>query len=355
MPAIGLGLAFLIALIPFAFGVIQAGTQSTAEDALTAANIDWANVSTSGQRVTLDGIAPSNAEKRRAEKIVKEATRPAAFGIQARPVTHIKNNLRVTSATLPAAAPEIALTSHDWSYTLDRTVLELEGEVPDAATRKLIIDAANARLSPPRLTAVSDKFTVTGRPAEPGFTEVALRGVNTLSRCGTGIAGYHNSEFTLSCEAGAGQVEEIQLLAKAALPEVKIGRIDVFTRQAADDCNTTMLSLLSGTKIQFSVNSARIDAASGPVLNQIAAAARNCPGQLMIDGHTDNSGRSSENQRLSYRRAEAVRRALSDRGIPAARMTAEGFGAQRPIADNSTEAGRAQNRRIEIKVASGAN
>ncbi|MFZ2099387.1 MAG: OmpA family protein [Oricola sp.] len=74
--------------------------------------------------------------------------------------------------------------------------------------------------------------------------------------------------------------------------------------------------------------------------------------QTLIDvyGHTDSSGSDSYNQALSQRRAYAVSNYLAGRGVNPQRLVATGFGESRPIADNSTEAGRAQNRRVEIQI-----
>ena len=69
---------------------------------------------------------------------------------------------------------------------------------------------------------------------------------------------------------------------------------------------------------------------------------------VRIEGHTDSVGDAAANQKLSERRAAAVRDALLARGIDAARVEAVGFGAGRPVADNSTESGRQKNRRIDI-------
>ncbi|MCS7162195.1 MAG: OmpA family protein [Bacteroidia bacterium] len=70
--------------------------------------------------------------------------------------------------------------------------------------------------------------------------------------------------------------------------------------------------------------------------------------RVEIQGHTDSLGSAAYNLELSQRRAEAVRQYLLRRGIAATRLSAKGYGATRPIADNSTEAGRALNRRTEI-------
>ncbi|WP_237219639.1 OmpA family protein [Sphingomonas arenae] len=74
--------------------------------------------------------------------------------------------------------------------------------------------------------------------------------------------------------------------------------------------------------------------------------------QTYIDiyGHTDSTGSDAYNQSLSERRAQSVASYLSSRGVAPARMATRGFGETQPIADNATEYGRSQNRRVEIKV-----
>ena len=72
--------------------------------------------------------------------------------------------------------------------------------------------------------------------------------------------------------------------------------------------------------------------------------------KVVIEGHTDNIGTAEYNKKLSQRRAEAVKQYMVEKGIDANRITAEGFGFDRPIASNDTEEGRQKNRRVEAAV-----
>ena len=103
--------------------------------------------------------------------------------------------------------------------------------------------------------------------------------------------------------------------------------------------------------IRFRPNSSEIESESYPVMNQIALALRkhNELQHVEIEGHTDNTGPREFNMALSRSRARSVRQYLLSRGgIDPARLTAVGYGPDRPLADNNTEEGRAKNRRVEF-------
>jgi outer membrane protein OmpA-like peptidoglycan-associated protein len=74
--------------------------------------------------------------------------------------------------------------------------------------------------------------------------------------------------------------------------------------------------------------------------------------KIEISGHTDDVGNEQSNLKLSQSRAEAVKNYLTEKGITADRLTAKGYGKSKPIALNSTEEGRKQNRRTEFTVLS---
>jgi outer membrane protein OmpA-like peptidoglycan-associated protein len=75
-----------------------------------------------------------------------------------------------------------------------------------------------------------------------------------------------------------------------------------------------------------------------------------CEAKVEIEGHTDNQGGEEYNDRLSQARADAVRNYLIKKGTAEGRISAVGYGFRRPVAENTSENGRAKNRRIEIKL-----
>ncbi|MCU0681654.1 MAG: OmpA family protein [Polyangiaceae bacterium] len=86
-------------------------------------------------------------------------------------------------------------------------------------------------------------------------------------------------------------------------------------------------------------------------LTQVAQALKEQEGAtITVEGHTDSQGPASVNQELSQNRARAVREFLVARGLPAERVSAAGYGPDRPISDNKSPEGRANNRRVEIVV-----
>jgi OOP family OmpA-OmpF porin len=115
-------------------------------------------------------------------------------------------------------------------------------------------------------------------------------------------------------------------------------------------CQSALTGLLSHEQIVFASGTAHIQAKSGPLLDKLAQQVRACPGTVLIEAYTDNVGKGIVNIHLSEARAAAVRTALLARGVAPTRLKTRGYGAHHPIADNGTEAGRAQNRRIEFHV-----
>jgi outer membrane protein OmpA-like peptidoglycan-associated protein len=111
-------------------------------------------------------------------------------------------------------------------------------------------------------------------------------------------------------------------------------------------------SWLNMDKIAFDSGSATLRSDSQTQLNNIATVLTNCPGiRLDIAGYTDSVGSAASNLRLSKNRANTVVAQLVSKGVSRDRLTAEGFGEENPVADNSIAEGRAQNRRAAMRVA----
>lgn len=101
--------------------------------------------------------------------------------------------------------------------------------------------------------------------------------------------------------------------------------------------------------INFDTNRAEIRPESKPIVEQVVAMLRGNPGlSLSVEGHTDATGTPETNKVLSEQRARSVVAALVAGGIELPRLAAVGFGAERPVADNASEEGRAKNRRVEL-------
>ncbi|MES2356311.1 MAG: OmpA family protein [Pseudomonadota bacterium] len=114
------------------------------------------------------------------------------------------------------------------------------------------------------------------------------------------------------------------------------------------------INLVLPGAITFATGSAQLQAAFTPTLNQVASSLQEFPhSQVQVTGHTDSTGSAANNQQLSQNRANAVAVYLGGRGIQSQRIQTFGMGASQPIASNDSPAGRAQNRRVEIKIIPG--
>jgi len=101
--------------------------------------------------------------------------------------------------------------------------------------------------------------------------------------------------------------------------------------------------------INFDTGKYDIKPESQPIIDQIVVLLKNNPDlKLSIEGHTDNVGNAQSNKFLSDERAKSVMNAVMRQGIDVSRLSAVGWGQEKPIADNSSEEGRAKNRRVEI-------
>lgn len=143
-------------------------------------------------------------------------------------------------------------------------------------------------------------------------------------------------------EAATAAVERSTEAASAALDKLTPGSF------SADD----LVKALNLMIIHFDTGSANISADSQDILKKSAEAIKQAPAgtKIEVGGHTDNTGNAAANQKLSEARAAAVVKRLGELGVGAGMLGSKGYGQDKPVADNGTAEGRAQNRRIEFTV-----
>ncbi|MES2362728.1 MAG: OmpA family protein [Pseudomonadota bacterium] len=134
---------------------------------------------------------------------------------------------------------------------------------------------------------------------------------------------------------------------KAAMEKATVGT-GVAVSQTADN----RLKLDIPSDVSFDTGRSAIKSNFVPILNHFAGSLNQNPvTTVTIIGHTDNTGTDAINNPLSVQRANATRDYLVSQGVATQRIATDGRGSREPIADNSTQAGRDKNRRVEIYVA----
>jgi outer membrane protein OmpA-like peptidoglycan-associated protein len=112
-----------------------------------------------------------------------------------------------------------------------------------------------------------------------------------------------------------------------------------------------ILAVTFKSDVLFDTGSSALKAGAHQEISRVAQVLTQYPEtRIQVAGHTDSDGSEAFNQDLSVRRAEAVRNALIQQGVAAARINAIGFGESQPIADNATAAGKQLNRRVVITI-----
>lgn len=112
-----------------------------------------------------------------------------------------------------------------------------------------------------------------------------------------------------------------------------------------------VIRLKPGIRILFETNSDQLLDASFPILDEVASVMeQNQRLRIRVEGHTDSDGKPDHNLDLSNRRAASVRSYLIGKGIPEERLESHGCGQNTPIADNATDDGKQQNRRVEFVI-----
>lgn len=250
--------------------------------------------------------------------------------------------------TPPPAMQSTAKAPGPFAVRLDGDKRVVEGTVTDAQTRQRIMQAAAAAYGE---TNVVDRIAVDATAASSACATKAdtlfaalktdppigiacdTRGGVTLSGQATSDADRASRERWAHDFFGADATITNAITIAAALQPV--------TRPEDVRCAARMPAAVT-----FKTASSRIDAKGRALLDAIVPCLRN--GRFEIAGYTDNIGTADDNLALSRARAESVRAYVMLKGVDADRVVAAGYGAEHPIGDNGTPAGRASNRRIEF-------
>lgn len=140
------------------------------------------------------------------------------------------------------------------------------------------------------------------------------------------------------------QLAQVQAQEQANADAIKIMTVK-------DSNNLDAIKLVMGDAVLFPTGSYTLSADAEAVLSRVAYNLEQFPNtDITVVGYTDNTGSESVNQKLSLERAQSVENYLESKGVAANRLKAVGDGWNNPIASNSTAAGRAQNRRVEIFI-----
>lgn len=221
--------------------------------------------------------------------------------------------------------------------------VSIENEVQDG-TRFALVDAGFGWVE---VAVAGQRVYLAGSEPTTGEGDRAL-GVAREAACDTWLGG---RTCATSVEGVFGRAQaETPDAATPPAPTAEPEPPPAPTAADAQVCEDVLNGMLVDAQIEFESSSSAITAAAQPLLDRLAATVLDCPGALLIEGHTDSSGRASANLALSEERAQSVRDALSSRGVPLERISTVGFGEVDPIASNETPAGRAQNRRIVFRV-----
>jgi outer membrane protein OmpA-like peptidoglycan-associated protein len=166
-----------------------------------------------------------------------------------------------------------------------------------------------------------------------------------------------NSQGKCSLSLSAGEVYAIKLTtlsdtvhySQLEIPALESGQY--FDSPFTVDITYEPARTFTLDNVHFDTGKPTLRPASFKELDEIAAYMKLKPEEKFeIGGHTDNVGKAEDNLRLSQQRAESVKRYLVKKGVQPQRITAKGYGATQPLADNASEEGRQQNRRTEVTI-----
>ena len=238
------------------------------------------------------------------------------------------------------------------SLELSENKLVLSGELPGKTDIDRVLAAVENQFGNRELV---NQLIASESAANPAWLDGALQLFGYLANVdGGGIAVSDRIAVLAGTVAGQDQMHFISRRAQALLGDLPLdNRIKVKTPVVTEPEPVADLPDVLPTfpPLYFRHDSTQIVEASRPVLDEVIELLKRFPAlKLEVGGHTDSAGDDIYNRDLSLRRAQDMVQFLAAAGIDAQRLIPRGDGETQPIANNSTSAGRAENRRIELKV-----
>jgi outer membrane protein OmpA-like peptidoglycan-associated protein len=244
--------------------------------------------------------------------------------------------------------------SHGPAAQLDPADLHLAKETLDTAEKSFVDngdtqDTRDFAYTAERRTEIAESRARTVQSDQQKNGVIAQMNANQTATVRDTSAALGRANLQIASQDQALQNETQRRLdadKRAAQAQADLARIGTVKQEARG-----MVITLSGSVLFASAKADLLPNAQIKLNDVAKALAEQDPeSKIVVEGHTDSQGAAAFNQDLSQRRAESVRGYLASHGIASDRMTAEGFGSTRSIADNASPEGRANNRRVEIVV-----
>lgn len=221
----------------------------------------------------------------------------------------------------------------------------VRGVFPDEAGRLLVVDAARARFAGRTLR---DETEVAQSAKDASWIALLPTWLDQLSTLED--VAIHTSRDSVRISGYASSFEKKAAVAEVIKKDVPgyVDAIEVETKTGR--LQARIHAYVDAHPVEFLSEQAELTPEGSKAILGVAELLQRQNVHIEVEGHTDNSGRRMTNQELSDQRAAAVRLRLITTGIDPTRIQAKGFGSDRPIADNDTEAGRRRNRRIDFRI-----
>jgi OmpA-OmpF porin, OOP family len=363
-----------VALVPLLITALVIGikTGPTEDDlrqrslaALDARGITGVQVDFSGRDATV--VVPAGADAAEAAKVVAavDGVRTAHTDSGTQQVASEPSTAPSTgTAEEPISTPSAELSSPPVStdaapFELSRTddSITVNAVVRDQAAKDKLVAEVQALLD--EGTEFVDQITIDEPTALPNPTALTalLHALSTAT--GAASVKYDGDKVTLTGKvADQATKATAARAAAAAVPGAGIAnelQVPVIAKppisEACQTFEARLARLTAEAKLVFLAGTARVNDASRPSVARYAVLLKSCTTfDVEISGHTDSSGGTSTSLPLSQQRADAVKATLIKLGVAAGRLTSRGYGETRPVAPNTTSAGRIANRRVEIRV-----